>query len=281
MAELPASQFDEEKVREDGIEKPLILAATASLFLKLKLEKQLTKKLQKRYKAYLAEISNTYAKYGYLPMFMDLRNDVEDILNNHYIAVGNAFDQFSRTELGARTDDIGFNKRLSDVIRIRAYNRAHQTANKTVRTNEKDVERVLRLILTTAALEGVILSRRTISRQLRNILSAIFTNRINTTAITETAYAAEQTKFDEALEMQEMNIVLLDGRRIDSIDLRKQWIARFINTRPWHEEAHGQIQRFGDPYIVNDERLMFPTDTSLGASPNNIINCYCSSHIFE
>lgn len=280
MTELSESQFDEERVREDGIEKPLILAATMSLFLKLKLEKQLSKKLQKRYKAYLTEIVNTYAKYGYLPMFTDLRNDVENILNDHYINVGKAFDEFLRIELGARTDDEGFNKRLSDIIRIRAYNRAHQSANKTVRTTEKDTDRILRLILATAALEGLILSRSVISRQLKNILSVVFKNRIKTTAITETAYASEQTKFDEALAMIEMNVTLPDGRKMDEIDLHKQWIARFINTRPWHEDAHGQIKFFDEPYIVKEEELMFPTDESLGASLDNIINCYCSSHIF-
>ena len=177
--------------------------------------------------------------------------------------------------------DEGFNKRLSDIIRIRAYNRAHQTANKAVRTNEKDMDRTLRLILATAALEGIILSRKVIARQLKNILSAIFANRINTIATTETSYAAEQTKFDEVTSMQEMNIILPDGRRMNDVDVYKQWVARFINTRPWHAEAHGQIRRFNEPYIVKEERLMFPMDTSLGASLDNVINCYCSSHIFE
>ena len=44
-------------------------------------------------------------------------------------------------------------KRISSVA-IRAFNRAHQSANKVVRTNEKDIDNTLRLVLATAAAAG-------------------------------------------------------------------------------------------------------------------------------
>ena len=276
MTELPESQFDEERVREDGIDKDIILSATLTLSLKLRLEKRLRKKLGTRYKKYLNEIIRTYEKYGHLPMMVDLRNDIENILNDHYIFVGSAFDSFSRNQLGAK-DDPGFDKRLEALIKVRAFNRAHQSANKVVRTNEKDIDNTLRLVLATAAAAGFILTNKQIARQIKPILAKLFETRINTISPTETAVAAEQTKADELGEMFGMNIFLEDGRRMEEVTARKQWVARFINTRPWHEDAHGQTVDVTSPYIVNGELLMFPTDASLGASPNNVINCYCSS----
>lgn len=61
----------------------------------------------------------------------------------------------------------------------------------------------------------------------------------------------------------------------------KQWMsAHQPNTRDGHREADGQIRAFDEPFHVMNadgqaEMLMFPGDTSLGASASNIINCRC------
>lgn len=61
----------------------------------------------------------------------------------------------------------------------------------------------------------------------------------------------------------------------------KQWFSILDDrTRPWHVEAYGQIQRIDSPYLVGGQELMYPGDTTLGATPDNIINCRCSSHYF-
>ncbi|MED0739012.1 phage minor head protein [Aneurinibacillus thermoaerophilus] len=65
------------------------------------------------------------------------------------------------------------------------------------------------------------------------------------------------------------------------IVIGKQWMsAHQPNTRDGHREADGQIRAFDEPFHVMNadgqvEMLMFPGDTSLGASASNIINCRC------
>ncbi|RYM02791.1 hypothetical protein EWH99_10675 [Sporolactobacillus sp. THM7-7] len=46
-------------------------------------------------------------------------------------------------------------------------------------------------------------------------------------------------------------------------------------TRHTHVEADGQTVRFEDPFIVDGQELMFPGDSSRGASAKNVIQCRC------
>jgi hypothetical protein len=47
------------------------------------------------------------------------------------------------------------------------------------------------------------------------------------------------------------------------------------NTRHAHAAADGQTVKFDDPFIVDGEELMFPGDSSQGASAKNVIQCRC------
>lgn len=52
------------------------------------------------------------------------------------------------------------------------------------------------------------------------------------------------------------------------------------NTRDWHRDAHGQVRPINEPFVVSNrkgipERLLFPGDRSLGAGPDNTIQCAC------
>ena len=45
--------------------------------------------------------------------------------------------------------------------------------------------------------------------------------------------------------------------------------------RPTHLEADGQVQPIDDPFDVGGVQFMRPADDSLGAGPEDIINCHC------
>lgn len=47
-------------------------------------------------------------------------------------------------------------------------------------------------------------------------------------------------------------------------------------TRESHATASGQVKKLDEPFIVGGEKLMYPLDSSLGASAKNIINCRCT-----
>ena len=58
---------------------------------------------------------------------------------------------------------------------------------------------------------------------------------------------------------------------------RKQWSAIIDKrTRSTHRDANGMVVAITEPFEVGDSFLMYPRDTSLGASADEIVNCRCS-----
>lgn len=48
-------------------------------------------------------------------------------------------------------------------------------------------------------------------------------------------------------------------------------------VRPAHIDADSEQVPVDAPFQVGGEFLMYPGDTSLGATPGNVINCRCSA----
>jgi hypothetical protein len=62
-----------------------------------------------------------------------------------------------------------------------------------------------------------------------------------------------------------------------------EWRARIesARTRDWHRTAHKQRVPYGHPYTIPNRKgelqlMLYPGDTSLGAGPDNVIQCRCS-----
>jgi hypothetical protein len=57
---------------------------------------------------------------------------------------------------------------------------------------------------------------------------------------------------------------------------RKQWNSfRDEKVRETHKIADGQIKPLAEPFEVGNSLLMFPHDTSLGATADETVNCRC------
>ena len=75
-----------------------------------------------------------------------------------------------------------------------------------------------------------------------------------------------------------------EGARATGIDLLHEWLStRGDRTRGSdssdefdHVEPDGQRQKLDDPFVVSGEDMMFPGDSSLGASAGNVIECRCT-----
>lgn len=71
------------------------------------------------------------------------------------------------------------------------------------------------------------------------------------------------------------------GDMQSGIVIGKKWMAaNQERTRPGHRSADGQVVSFDKPFWVKNkngvkEPLMFPGDTSLGATASNVIQCRC------
>ncbi len=93
----------------------------------------------------------------------------------------------------------------------------------------------------------------------------ILSSRIDMIAMFETQNVAEETK---------RHLVIPRATEIKT----KKWVAVLDNrTRKSHAKADGQVQPITEPFIVMEQRLMRPSDTSMGATLDNVINCRCSS----
>ena len=67
------------------------------------------------------------------------------------------------------------------------------------------------------------------------------------------------------------------GAKSTGLKLNKQWLAtRDSRTRETHAEADGQEVGMDEPFVIGGERLMWPGDTSLGASGAQTVNCRCT-----
>jgi len=96
-------------------------------------------------------------------------------------------------------------------------------------------------------------------------------------ATTEVQTAAEGAKSIEALVYSEELQDLVDTGAA-KVERRKEWNTQGDEkVREAHVLADLQEVDADEPFIVDGESLMFPSDTSLGASAGNTINCRCSA----
>jgi SPP1 gp7 family putative phage head morphogenesis protein len=56
-----------------------------------------------------------------------------------------------------------------------------------------------------------------------------------------------------------------------------QWLATLDNrTRDSHAEANGQVQPMDTPFDIGGSQMAYPGDASLGAPPEEFVNCRCT-----
>jgi hypothetical protein len=70
---------------------------------------------------------------------------------------------------------------------------------------------------------------------------------------------------------------LVDSGAADPRDITREWDSAGDNrTRETHRDADGQKVGMNEPFILGTARLMYPGDSSLGAPPEETINCRCT-----
>lgn len=104
----------------------------------------------------------------------------------------------------------------------------------------------------------------TISRLIDQLyLEQIIPHRSRTIARTEVISASNAASYAAAKE--------------SGLNLRKRWVASpGERTRESHSAASGQRADMDAPFLVGASRLMYPGDSSLGASARELVNCRCT-----
>lgn len=104
----------------------------------------------------------------------------------------------------------------------------------------------------------------TLASRITSLFSFMSKERATVIARTETLTAYSMGAHGAAVE---------SGVRMDKV-----WRAnKDARVREAHRKADGQRRSLETPYNVDGEELMFPSDTSLGASAENTIQCRCVS----
>ncbi len=94
--------------------------------------------------------------------------------------------------------------------------------------------------------------------------------------MTETQKAVEGAKFvthETAAEIVNMNSM----GAVVAKTLKEWATVGDGKVRPEHADADAQVVPMEEPFIVGGELLMYPGDSSLGASMSNIANCRCNA----
>lgn len=171
-----------------------------------------------------------------------------------YRTVGQPFAESTLAALGVKAEPLDVYRQL---LQTWLENEAAQRVVGILETTRQIIRQQLA--------EGVAAGESTdqLATRLRTLYRSWYSNRAEVIARTEVVSAS--------------NLASLNAARATNLRLNKRWVAtRDARTRSRHASAHGQIRPLDEPFAVGGQRLMYPGDTSLGATADNVIQCRCT-----
>lgn len=205
------------------------------------------------------------------------------ILADHYDQVRGRFDSTLRVELppeAAMTDEESdtLEEALAAFLAARALTQAATIAE----TDQADAD-LARLVMRAEVdrvqeSEGRAIGRNEAAVIGASVLERRMRGRLSGIASFETQAVAELSKEAEARTLIGLSPIP-DSSPPPPVSLPvKLWVTMGDSrVRTIHQVADGQEVPASDPFTVGGERLMYPGDTSLGASAGNVVNCRCSA----
>jgi len=280
--------------------------AEEDLAKKLKLEKPLAIKTRELLRNLFRDLALTYGATGAVFDAGTYKDDFEGILLPAYRRAEKEFGTVQSRELLAAKPGkeasflrrifelLAFNRSISVDDRIAEY---HHKRDKRLRaftdsevpkragfiteTNQKEIDRAIAVAVREASESLVPVSRVAIGARAGQVFRDSSLYRGQLIATTEIQNAAEGAKDIEADTLDEAIRPLADDSRVSELDRVKEWHTQGDEkVRPSHILADLQRRPFEAAFSVQGERLMYPGDTSLGATLGNTINCRCSAIYF-
>jgi HK97 family phage portal protein len=197
------------------------------------------------------------------------KSDWEKLIKAIYISVGEVFGKQTFNNIKNIHGPFGLKEGTFDiwktvVIEWLATNSSNKVVNILNTTKEK-----LRNILSIGVDNGE--SIPDIAKRIDQLyLKQIIPNRSTVIARTEVISAS--------------NLGSRAGALQTGLPLEKEWISKIDKrTRDPHRASDGQQVAMDKPFKVMGQKLMFPGDTSMGASASNVIQCRCTEgyHVIE
>jgi len=253
--------------------------ALKDLKAQIRLEKELRPKLRNYFSDILREYKASQLNSGTRFSLNDKELDLEEILNEHSEKVVDRFsDSFDHmldeeTELTLE-EKTGMALLLGMFIREQSKKAARQITTTTAK-NIIQAESIADGLLAQSLIDGESVGR--VDRVLNTtaILAKKFKSRIKTIATSETQLIVETTKNTIASTIAREAPYIQGLQKRESKVKKTWWTVGDERVRTAHVKVHGQTVPTNEPFIVMDQSLMFPRDTNLGATAENVINCRC------
>lgn len=195
-------------------------------------------------------------------------DQIEKEYKDFYIEVGTFFalEEYNRVKAivpEMRTKQEG-GEELKDVWAAAFADYVDKNLGKNIKSVTEDTKRLFQKYLAEILDENPGLGAASQSMQLHDKLNEKYTYdrrwRLQRIVRTETTAAASYGS--------------VTGMESTGQNYEKEWLAAFSETREWHADAHGQIVRKDEKFIVHGEYMDRPGDPN--GSAENVVNCNCT-----
>lgn len=235
--------------------------ADITLNKKLALETSLNRKIRRVFSA----INNNSSKPFFNPAVYEPQ--LREVIRSHYELVYSNFYKDYRQEHKIEMQEM--QRLMMDAAAKAKFDyRSEVQAGIITKTNSVQLDKAK-----TKAGDIAKESNRPFRTILPGIYGTLLYARIDAICNTETQWCAEWTRATEV-----DYLLFNEGLSVKAkSNSNKRWDAVGDDRmRPWHSDADSQVVKADDTFTVGGELLMFPGDTSYGATAKNIINCRCS-----
>lgn len=256
------------------------------LAAKLKLEAKFRPEIRAVHGRIVRQFTRSVRPTGRVPSVgSGLASLLEPILLKHYRLVAAEFSTRLSEQMPKDVAVTGDERDEIDArLRVHFEKRARTRATYMGRTTQRDAAFAVRLAREErerARADG----REVTAREFAVYAGALFgrkcSGRENVRTCFETQSAAETSKHVELEVLAGFDVYeeKARGRRGGSrVEQLKEWTSQGDDiVRPWHLRADGQTRPVQELYVVMGERLLFPGDTTHGATARNVMNCRCAS----
>lgn len=259
--------------------------AQADLAKKISLENTFKVELLSLYSDISRNYKNTIRRTGAIPDAAIFHQRFKLAVEKQYRRVFSAFASSARDQKSIQLKQDETEDQLTEeviaVMLLLGAAESTKTANEITQTNQRYFSDAYSKALNQLIQEGEGYTNEMLALLSVAVLDRSNGGRVGITATSETQWAAESTKFTESEIINgiapSLLIIAQGGTPIREISGKKKDWATIIDgrQRPAHNAANRQVQAIEDPFVVGGELMMYPADTSLGASKKNVIGCRC------
>jgi len=266
--------------------------AQNNLAKKIFLEQSFIPELQSYFRSITRQFKALYSASGQILPAQEFNNKTKTVLNTQYNRVASSFVDEMRQNGGSKalfeifykqteTEEEKIEESVDAALVFFIALSVRDKSRLLDQTTEQNFRDSVDQAITNLQEAGLSISNAAVATEASKIAINKFEGRISNIALTETQFMSESTKAIEASAIDSggnINVTnVIAGMALLPGIITKDWGNVGDNkVREAHIAADGQTVKINQPFIVMGERLMFPGDTSLGASAKNVARCRCS-----